>query len=236
MPSYLLLEQVESTFRGRSYLHRNSQIGNRIADWLFEDLYLLAESDKYSRRVDERSRVLNPKGLSPGIRARRGDGSFGDCVPGTLTTIVPGFNVARGETADVEIGVEVKILAKAMLKQIDRLTSDLCGQAKHFREKSDDSIRVGIVAINQSAVYTSYERERSYRTDGREYPHPSQEASEAERRLLDTARPCYDEFIVLPFSATNEAPYPFEWVNETRLRSEYSSVLLRLSRLYERRF
>ena len=236
MPSDRLLDQVARTFTDGPYIHRNSQVGNRIADCLFEDLYALGESDSLVRRIDNRSRVLNPKGLSPGIRARRGDGSFGDAVPGSAIRTVEGFAVGRGSTADVEIGVEVKILAKAMIKQIDRLTSDLCGQARHFREKSDQAIRIGIVAINQAPRYVSFEGDRTFPTDGHRYLHPVQEAAEAERRLLEDARPCFDEFVVLPFIATNEPPFPFTWVNEARTRAEYASALLRVSRLYDRRF
>jgi hypothetical protein len=231
-----LLSQVANTFAHGPYLHRNSQLGNRIADCLFEDLYALRESEKLVSRVDAASRVLNPKGLSPGIRARRGDGSFGDAVPGSIPLAIPDFQVRRGPTADVEIGVEVKILAKAMIKQIDRLISDLCGQARHFREKSEHAIRIGVVAINQADHYVSFEGDRSFRTDGSKYPHPAQEAAEAERRVRDSAGPCFDEMIVLPFTATNEAPYPFVWTNAERTRSDYMAALLRVSRLYDRRF
>jgi hypothetical protein len=236
MPANRLLDQVARTFTAGPYIHRNSQIGNRIADCLFEDLYALRESDSLVRRIDDRSRVLNPKGLSPGIRTRRGDGSFGDAVPGSETRTVEGFAVGRGSTADIEIGVEVKILAKAMIKQIDRLTSDLCGQARHFREKSDQAIRIGIVAINQAPRYVSFEGNRAFPTDGRRYVHPVQEAAEAERRLLDDARPSFDEFLILPFVATNEPPFSFSWVHESRMREEYAAALLRVSRLYDRRF
>ncbi len=236
MARYLLLDQVERTFTTGPYLHRNSQLGNRIADWFFEDLYELGESAKFVHRVNEASRVLNPKGVSPGIRSRRGDGTFGDGVPGYPVQSVPPFHVRRGLTANVEIGIEVKILAKAMIKQIDRLTNDLCGQAHHFRQKSDDAIRIGIVGVNQAPRYVSFEGERAFATDGHRYPHPAQEASEAERRLLDSARPCFDEFIVLPFGATNEPPYPFAWLSERRVLDDYGAALLRVSRLYDRRF
>jgi len=138
-----LLGRFEATFRNGPYIHRNSNLGNRIADFLYEDLYDLHDSNKYNRRVGSRRRVLNPKGISPGIRARRGDGSFGDLIPGTPAVEASGFAVARGATATVEIGAEVKIIAKAMIKQIDRVTSDLCGQAAHFKRKSPDALTVG---------------------------------------------------------------------------------------------
>ncbi len=147
MADYKLLQQLERTFRDGPYLHRRSNLGNRIADCLYEDLYELGASAKLRERIDQQLRVLNPKGVSPGIHARRGDGSFGPPVPGWAPTRVPGFVVARGLTAEVEIGAEVKILAKAMMKQIDRVMSDLRSQANHFRRKSPTAITVGIVAI-----------------------------------------------------------------------------------------
>lgn len=231
-----LLDRFTLTFRQGPYLHRNSQLGNRIADCLYEDLYALNESPKLVERINRGTRVLNPKGVSPGIRARRGDGTFGDIIPGAVPVSIPGFAVLRGPTADVEIGIEVKILAKAMIKQIDRLISDLCGQARHFREKSEHSIRIAVVGVNQADHYVSFEGERAFPTDGRRYPHPRQEASEAERRLVDSARPCFDEFIILPFAATNEPPYPFQWSDAASTQSEYSSALLRVARKYERQF
>jgi hypothetical protein len=149
---------------------------------------------------------------------------------------IPGFAVARGPTADVEIGAEVKILAKAMIKQIDRVMNDLRSQARHFREKSPSAITVGIVAINFAPGYTSFEGPRTYRTDGSSAnPHPAQEAPKAEQRLR-AIEDVFDEFLQVGFRATNEPPYPFELVAPTRVREEYGSILVRLSREYERRF
>jgi hypothetical protein len=50
-----------------------------------------------------------------GIEARRGDGTFGELILGERAVVDPGYKVARGPVANVEIGVEVKILAKAMI-------------------------------------------------------------------------------------------------------------------------
>jgi len=167
---YKLLQQLERTFRNGPYLHRRSNLGNRIADCLYEDLYELGASAKLRERIEQQLRVLNPKGVSPGIHARRGDGSFGPPVPGWAPMRVPGFVVARGLTAEVEIGAEVKILAKAMMNQIDRVMSDLRSQANHFRRKSPTAITVGIVAINFADRYTSFERTRRFSTDGSTTP------------------------------------------------------------------
>lgn len=236
MPDFKLLQQLERTFRDGPYVHRNSNLGNRIADYLYEDLYDLGESSKLRERVDAQRRVLNPKNVSPGIHARRGDGSFGTPVPGSKPVMIPGFSVARGTTAEVELGAEVKILAKAMIKQIDRVMNDLRSQASHLLEKSPTALTVGIAAINFSDQYVSYEGARQYPTDGSATsPHPSQEGPKAELRLRGV-EDHFTEFLQIGFRATNEPPYPFELVAPARIRNDYGSILIRLSREYDRRF
>jgi hypothetical protein len=235
VPDFKLLTKFEQNFRDGLYLHRNSQLGNRIADYLFDDLFELDPASQFRRDVESGRAALNPKGVSPGLKARRGDGSFGPVVPGHSVQPYPGHIVPVAPTAEIDIGVEVKILAKAMIKQIDRVTSDLCGQAAHFKRKSPDAIAVGFVGLNMAERYVSYEGDRDYPTGGRYGPHPAQEAPEAERRLLAGAEPCYQEFLVLPFRATNMPPFAFEWVGANRIRDAYASILLRLLRSYERR-
>jgi hypothetical protein len=231
--AFRLLDAFAATFQGRRYLHRNSQIGNRIADYLFDDL-ILASADSQFRQDCEAGRiVLNPKGIVPGVVSRRGDGSVGPLVPGHVASPYAGHLVSVGSNAEVDLGAEVKILAKAMIKQIDRVNSDLCGQATHLRAKSPDAITVGIVGLNFADHYVSYERDRSYPT-GEYGPHPNQEASEAERRLIGIAQPCFNEFLIFRFRATNVAPYPFEWVAMTATQDEYAAALIRLLRAYER--
>jgi len=58
----------------------------------------------------------------------------------------------------------------------------------------------------------------------------------AEQRLIAEASPSFDEFLVLRFVATNEDPYPFSWVNFAQLEMEYSAILTRVSREYDKRF
>ena len=231
---FKLLTKFEETFCQGRYLHRDSQVGNRIADFLFDDLYDVSDDSKLRKDVDAGLVALNQKGISPGLRARRGDVSFGPVVPGYRPRPYEGHVVPIAPTAAVDLGAEVKILAKSMIKQIDRVISDLCGQSREFKTKSPDAIGVGIVGLNLTDRYVSYEGDRSYPTGGKGGPHPVQEAHEAERRLLDRAEPCYDEFIVLPFRATNVPPYPFEWVTPQITRDRYASMLVRLLRLYAR--
>ena len=69
-----------------------------------------------------------------------------------------------------------------------------------------------------------------------EIKHPIQEAAQGEQRLKDRVQSAFDEFQVLPFRATNAKPFPFEWVDLVKTEMEYSSVLTRISREYDRRF
>ncbi len=97
---------------------------------------------------------------------------------------VPGFVVGRGPIATVEIGTEVKILAKAMIKQIDRVMNDLQNQEREFGSAGGNPISLRIDAINKADHYVSYEGDVAWPTGIRGNKHPIQEAAEAERRLL----------------------------------------------------
>ena len=92
---------------------------------LYEDLVVLNKSTKLKTRVESKEWVLNTENKRQGIRARRGDGTFGEIVPNEPPITDPGDLVARSKVATVEIGSEVKILSKAMIKQIDRVIGDL---------------------------------------------------------------------------------------------------------------
>lgn len=233
MTDFRLLKRFEDTFSNGAYVHRNSQLGNRIADFLFDDLYELDENSRFRADIDAGRIALNPKGVSPGLKARRGDGSLGPIVPGYVPMPYPDHVVPVAPTAEVDVGAEVKILAKAMIKQIDRVISDLCGQSRQFKTKSPNAITVGIVGINVADRYVSFEGSRRYPT-GEFGPHPFQEAPEAERRLRSSAEPCYAEFLVLPFRATNEPPFQFSWHQARVTHDQYGSMLTRLLRSYAR--
>lgn len=234
--SYRLLTEFQNLFHGRTYLHRNSSLGDFVAMHLYEDLVALGRSIKLKARVESRDWVLNTANKRQGIKARRGDGTFGEIVPYETPITDPGYLVSRGKVATVEIGVEVKILAKAMIKQIDRVIGDLQKQVVHFRRGGGNPIAVAIVGINHAQYTVGYEGDRAFRTDGKANRHPIQEAAEAERRLQAEAAPDFNEFIVLHYAATNEDPYPFSWVNFTLTSQNYGSALVRLSREYDRRF
>jgi hypothetical protein len=233
---YRLLTEFANLFAGKPYFHRDSSRGDFVSMHLYEDLAELNRSTKLLPRIEAHERVLSTKNLRQGIKSRRGDGSFGEVVPGTPVVVDPGFLVARGTVATIEIGVEMKILAKAMIKQIDRVTGDLLKQVPHFKRGSGDAICIAVVGVNHAPYAVGYEGTRSFRTDGKANRHPIQEAADTTLRLLRDVAPAYDEFIVLHYSATNEEPYPFQWLNYDETHANYGAALVRISREYDRRF
>ena len=164
-----------------------------------------------------------------GIKARRGDGSFGEIVPNVPAITDAGFAVKRGPIATIEIGIEVKIIAKAMIKQIDRVINDLKGQVAQFKSRHGKPITIGIVGINHALQYISYEGDRNIRrpalaafcTPFRKRPRRG--------RLFSPAAPSYDEFLILRFIATDQAPFTFSWVNAHKTNLDYGAVLARVS-------
>jgi hypothetical protein len=233
---YALLKTFRELFQNIPYFHRKSTLGDQVAMQLYEDLVVLNKSAKLTQRVHKHERVVNLKNTMIGKQARRGDGTFGEIVPTSAAITEKGFFVGRGPVATIEIGAETKILAKAMIKQIDRVIGDLERQVAQFKKSGGNPICVAFVGLNCAQQYTSYEGEREFQTDGKKHKHPFQEAPEAERRLLQKARPEFDEFQLLKFKASNIEPYPFEWLDYEQTRMEYGALLTRISREYDRRF
>jgi hypothetical protein len=235
---YRLLTEFRRLFEGKVYKHRASNQGDFVAMHLYEDLITINRSSKLIEAVVQRKdRVLNVQNRRRGVTARRGDGTFGELIPGETAIADAGYLVSRGPIATVEIGIEVKVLAKAMIKQIDRVINDLRNQVAQFRRGGGQPISIAVVGINCAAHTVSYEGDRPFPTTGSDgFLHPYQEAPEAERRLRAEAAPEFDEFLVLRFKATNESPYPFDWddYNETRL--DYAAALSRISARYQQRF
>lgn len=204
---------------------------------LYEDLITIARSPKLIASVARYDRVLNVQNRRRGIVARRGDGTFGEIIPGEAPIVDPGYKVARGPIATVEIGVEMKVLLKAMIKQIDRVINDLRNQVTQFRRGGGTPICIAIVGINQAQSVIGYEGERAIPTTGRGgYLHPFQEAARAESRLRAESTLEFDELIVLRFKATNAEPYPFEWANYNETRLDYAAALARIGARYQQRF
>ncbi len=233
---YSLLKAFRSLFEGTRYQHRKSNLGDFVASQLYEDLVILNKSSNLVQRVRAHERVVNLRNITIGKPARRGDGTFGEIVPTALAVTEKGILVARGPVATIEIGAETKILAKAMIKQIDRVIGDLIRQVEQFKKSGGNPICIAFVGVNHSEEYTSYEGRRKFKTDGKKYKHPSQESQKAEELLTQRAAPAFDEFLLLPFKATNAKPYPFEWLNLQKTQMEYGALLTRVSREYDRRF
>jgi hypothetical protein len=233
---YALLRTFRGLFEGQRYIHRKSNLGDLVASQLYEDLVSLNKSERLVQRVQKHERVVNQKNLMTGKPSRRGDGTFGELVPAALAITEKGLLVARGPVATIEVGAETKILAKAMIKQIDRVISDLINQVTQFKRSGGNPICVAFVGINFAEQSVSFEKNKRWPTDGKKYKHPIQEAAQAERRLTDKACPAFDEFQILRFRATNAHPFPFGWVDLGTTEMEYSSVLTRVSREYDRRF
>jgi hypothetical protein len=146
------------------------------------------------------------------------------------------YTVSLGKVANIVLGAEVKIMAKAMIKQMERVGTDLENQAKEFKRHGNDPICVGILAINYASHYTSFEGQATWPTDGKKYKHPIQEASTAEATLSARVADKYDELICLRYAATNAPPLDFRWVDEADTNLLYGAALVRLSALYDRRF
>jgi hypothetical protein len=233
---FALLRTFRQLFQGKQYKHRDSSLGDLVASQLYEDLVALNRSPKLLARVQNHERVVNLANKTVGKKSRRGDGTFGELVPTAVAVTEEGLLVARGEIANIEIGAETKILAKAMIKQIDRVTGDLQKQVPQFKRGAGDPIVVALVGINHAPYAVGYEGDRAYRTDGKANRHPIQEAADASHRLLRDVAPLYDEFILLHYSATNDEPFPFSWVNFNQTSADYGAALVRISREYDRRF
>ena len=235
---YRLLTEFRRLFEGKIYKHRDSSQGDFVAMHLYEDLLTINRSPKLiEAAINRKDRVLNVQNRRRGVAARRGDGTFGEIIPGETPITDPGYLVSRGPAATVEIGIEVKVLAKAMIKQIDRVINDLRNQVVQFRRGGGNPICIAVIGINQAKSTVGYEGDRPFPTTGSQgFLHPYQEAPEAERRLRATAAPEFDEFIVLRFKATNAPPYPFEWADYNETRLDYAAALSRISARYQQRF
>jgi hypothetical protein len=235
---YRLLTEFRRLFEGKIYKHRDSSQGDFVAMHLYEDLIAIDRSPKLIQAtVHRKDRVLNVQNKRRGVAARRGDGTFGEIIPGETAIADFGYLAPRGPIATVEIGIEVKILAKAMIKQIDRVITSLRDQVVQFKRGGGHPICVALIGINQAERSVGYEGDRPFPTTGKQgFLHPFQEAAEAERRLRVEVSAEYDEFVVLRFKATNSPPYRFEWADYNETRLDYAAALSRLSARYQQRF
>ncbi len=239
---FRMLDAFRALFEGKRYLHRSSGQGDRISRELYEDLYNIKRSAKFNNSVDQEIRGLNLRNIRQGVSARRGDGTFGALIPGQPVVRQKNAAVPCGRVATLDIGIEVKILNKAMIKQINDRIAGLQGQAEYFSRGRDqrrrgNPITVAVIGLNCAKYTIGYEGSRSYRTDGTgDQPHPSQEVDEVARRLDAEVRPHFDEMIVLRYKATNDAPYAFQSADENETRAGYGASLVRIALEFDSRF
>lgn len=239
--NYRMLLTFASLFSGKKYRHRANNQGDLLSTELYEDLYNIGCSQKFKDHVDRILRGISIENTRIGIKARRGDGTLGEFIPGQPTIAIPNYNIRRGPVATLNIGIEVKILNKAMIKQINDRIAGLQKQAEYFEKGRDqrrrgNPISVAIIAINYAEYAVGYEGEREYKTDGKKHAHPIEEAPEVERRILKEVAPHYNETIILRYKATNEDPFPFSWFDKKTTELEYGASLVRIASEYERRF
>jgi hypothetical protein len=127
-----------------------------------------------------------------------------------------------------------------MIKQVGRVKSDIKDQVAHFQRGAGNPICVAIVGVNWADYTIGYEGTRAYRTNGKLYEHPIQEAAEAEDRLQTEVAPKVDELIVLRYKATNDPDtnpaFQFDWVSYVDTFQDYGAALIRISREYDIRF
>ncbi len=229
---FALLETFKFAFAGGVYRHRDSTIGNRIARQLFEDLLKHVVSSHYNEHVRDSLGVVNRGGGIHGKAIRRNDSLFGRLPAGVpVKSPPPGLRVAEGPVAEARIACEVKILAKAQQKQIDRVISDLSNFALRMKRLNKNCIKVAIVGVNHEGNYVGYEGRRPFRDRLR-----AQEPEIVTAKLRDEVVRDYEEFLILPFRATNQPPYPFRWLYAGRADLDYGAALTRIGELYQRRF
>jgi len=240
--TFRLLRAFRALFDGKPYYHRHSTQGDAVAVEFYEDLYALGMSPKLRVATDEKTKGLGPRNKTVSLkRMRRGDGTLGVLINPGKARNFPNYAIARGGIATIDVAVEVKILNKAMQKQIDRVVGDLEKQVRHWRRhnRTRNLISVAIIGVNHADYTVGYEGpNRSWKTDGRKYVHPGDEAPKVIQRIVeDIVNPeIYDEVLVLKFKARNEAPFVFEWVDDAATEAGYGAILKRVALSYETEF
>ncbi len=137
----------------------------------------------------------------------------------------------EGPVAEPLVGCEVKIIAKSQLKQLDRVINDLDGFAKRMKSLNKRCLNVAVVGVNHQSDYVGFEGNVQWRHALR-----AEEPKIVARRVQEELIAQYDELLILPFSASNQPPYPFTWMSENRTNLDYGAALTRIGVLYQRRF
>ncbi len=89
---YRLLTEFQRLFEGKLYKHRASNQGDFVATHLYEDLVAINRAPTLiDAALKRKDRVLNVQNKRRGVAARRGDGTFGEIIPGETPIIDPGY-------------------------------------------------------------------------------------------------------------------------------------------------
>lgn len=235
--TYRALDAFEALFKGTFFNHRVHTNGDRVSINVFEDIDNAGLSPKFVSRASSQSVVANVTNTNAGVIARRPDGTLGHRVQHIAPTFLPTFSIARGQTVSTEIGIEVKIMSKAMVRQRGRVSSDLAHGARDIKASNPLAITVALVGVNHAQFYVSREGDQIWRTTGSgRYLHPFQEADSIEPYLRAKLGSAYDEIIFLHFVATNEDPFPFSWRSVQQTNLAYGAMIGRIAQAYEQRF
>lgn len=230
---FRLLEAFRQTFAGTLYKHRNSTLGNKIGRELFEDLLAHRLSPRYLQHIADGQGTVNRGGkIHTPKQIRRNDSIFGKPPAGAeLRQTASGLGVPDGPVAEPRIGCEVKIIAKSQQKQIDRVISDLENFGRRVKALNRKCINVAMVGVNHESDYVGHEGDREFRHTLR-----GQETAAVIARLTAQLVGICDEILILSFRATNQAPFPFSWVDGKQAELDYGAALTRIGELYEQRF
>src|SRR5258708_19497931 len=89
---FRLLTEFRRLFEGKIYKHRSSNQGDFVAMHFYEDLITINRSPKLTdAAINRKDRVLNVQNKRRGVSARRGDGTFGEIIPGQTATTHSGY-------------------------------------------------------------------------------------------------------------------------------------------------
>ena len=233
---YRLLHSFQEIFSGTPYRHRNSQLTDCVALDYFEDYRRTTNRPAIQERLDSGSSVVGSRPPLTGGMNHGGLRYIGEKTPGINPTRMPERSVMTGRTANVEIVFEIKILAKSMNKQVNRVINDFGNRQAKLKKAYPDVIFIGAVGVNFASAYVSYEGARTYHTNGKERRHPSQEATSVKNKLLDGLSDVLDELLIICFTAENVSPYNFDFLGLDRTEEELAGIIARTARDHEKRF
>jgi hypothetical protein len=203
--TYKLLDQFPELFAGKAYLHRISNQGDIVASYLFEDLYDLGRSKKFCDTVQKQERVANIKTSKSGKTKRTWRRDFWGESSTAAAVLPPGLSVAIGDVATIEIGTEVKILAKAMIKQLDRVGTGWMTKPRNSARTAISYLCWNLGRELRSLFTPAMKQPKVWPTDGKTYRILFRRLPTQSVVLWRALSLQYDEILVLRFRATKRS-------------------------------